>query len=323
MATGALTARWVAVVFVVLAWLFSASVALAAPPQQGTFARGAVVALRGTPHLWIVDEGGILHWSGDTRALSDKFVDWGNRQEVGLDQLRSMARGDPWLSADLLKLGDPIYFVKWESGQPVPTLLHIQSITDVELFGIDERNYGSFVLDQSAWERRFGMTVAFLPKGVLAPAAGSIPGTTRENPIPRGTAADLSDGWRLSVVSVTPNANDIVLRQNPFNPPPQPGHQFYIARVTVTRTGSTSAAFSGDIRLRAVGAAAVTYTTFDNRCGVYPDRLPGVEVFTGGTITGNVCWQIRASDADSLVLYDNAGFGTLNTSGRVYFALSN
>ena len=45
-----------------------------------------------------------------------------------------MQRGDPWLSSGLPKIGEPIYLSKWEDSDPAPTLLHIQSIADVELF---------------------------------------------------------------------------------------------------------------------------------------------------------------------------------------------
>ena len=74
---------------------------------QGVFAHGAVVALQGTPHLWIADEQGVLHWAGDTRALAGKHIRWDSRIEVSLAQLQALNRGDPWLSAGLLKDGDP------------------------------------------------------------------------------------------------------------------------------------------------------------------------------------------------------------------------
>ncbi len=143
----------------------------AVPVQaQGTFAHGTVVALQGTPHLWFADEHGVLHWGGDTRALAGKHIAWSNRVEVSLDQLRTLPVGDPWLSAGLLKDGDPIYLVKWETDWPQPQLLHIQSITDVELFGINGSNYGKFVIDRPAWEARYGISAADLQRGVLASA---------------------------------------------------------------------------------------------------------------------------------------------------------
>jgi hypothetical protein len=138
--------------------------------MEQAMASGSTVALAGTPHLWIADEAGVLHWAGDTRALAGHFVDWGNRREVSLDQLRALQRGDPWLTAGLLKSGDPIYFVKWETEWASPQLLQIQSIADVELFGINGSNYGAMVLDQSAWEQRYAMGAVALQRGVLAPA---------------------------------------------------------------------------------------------------------------------------------------------------------
>ena len=143
----------------------------AAPVQgQGAFAHGAVVALQGTPHLWFADEHGVLHWGGDTRALAGKHILWSNRVEVSLDQLRTLPVGDPWLSAGLLKDGDPIYLVKWETDWPQPQLLHIQSIGDVELFGINGSNYGNFVIEKNEWERRFGISAAGLLRSALASA---------------------------------------------------------------------------------------------------------------------------------------------------------
>ena len=141
-----------------------------------SLAPGAVIGLAGTPHLWIADEHGVLHWGGDTRALSGKHIDWNNRRDVSLAELQTYPLGDPWLSAGLLKDGDPIYQVKWESGWPLPKLLHIQSITDVELFGIDGTNYGNFVLDKAMWEGRYGIDAAALPRSPLASAVP--PGVT-------------------------------------------------------------------------------------------------------------------------------------------------
>ena len=86
-----------------------------------------------------------------------------------LATLRTLPRGDPWLSAGLLKDGDPIYLVKWERDWAKPQLLHIQSLADVGLFGINERNYGKFILEPAAWERRYGLAVAGLVRANLVP----------------------------------------------------------------------------------------------------------------------------------------------------------
>jgi hypothetical protein len=173
-----------------------------------------VVILKGTPHLWIADDQGILHWAGDTRALFGKNVDWGHQTEVTLEQIRGFRRGAPWLSTGLLKMGDPIYFAKWESNEQSPKLLQIQSITDVELFGIDGTNYGSLVMEQTAWERRFSFAVGTLARGVLAPAApvavAAVVATATPAAAPVSSGTQVSSGRtsdRFGFVQVTAEAN--------------------------------------------------------------------------------------------------------------------
>ena len=158
--------------------------ALPALHAQQTFAHGAVVALEGTPHLWIADAHGVLHWGGDTRALAGKHVNWGDRTEVTVAQLRGLPVGDPWLSAGLLKDGDPIYLVKWESDWEQPRLFHIQSIADVELFGINGSNYGRFVLDRATWEAQYGMSAASLQRSTLPAAVTTAAATPTATPRP-------------------------------------------------------------------------------------------------------------------------------------------
>ena len=135
--------------------------------------------------------------------------------------------------------------------------------------------------------------------------------------MPRGAAAQNED-WLITVVATEPNATDRVMAENQFNERPAAGNQFYIARVRATYTGDQSESFNGDFRLRSVGAAAVEYRTFEESCGVIPDPISDAEVFPGGTVEGNVCWQIRSSDADSLVMFDDP----LLAERRLFFALS-
>jgi hypothetical protein len=129
----------------------------------------------------------------------------------------------------------------------------------------------------------------------------------------------LGNGWTIIIRAVIPDATALVLEANRFNDPPPEGRQFFVATVSATYTGPGSAQFSGSFRLRAVGASAVAHSTFDDRCGVIPNPLPDAEVFTGGTIEGNVCWSIRSSDATSLVMYDDANVSS--GQDRVYLSL--
>ena len=178
--------------------LASAPVAWADVAQRPILTAGAVVSLQGTPHLWIADDEETLHWVGDTRALAERQVNWEHRTEVTLSELQDLRRGDPWLSAGLLKDGALLYLVHWPSDDAVPRLLHIQSVADLELFGVSWRNYGALVYEPAAWEREFGLAVASLHRAALPLVTGptlawgefgDLPG---EFDNPRGIAVDIA-----------------------------------------------------------------------------------------------------------------------------------
>lgn len=142
---------------------------------------------------------------------------------------------------------------------------------------------------------------------------------SKDNPIPIGSAITLDDGWTVTVNRVVPNARKQVLAENQFNDPPAPGTQFFLANVTATYDGATSEAFDGSYRFRAVGPTSVSYSTFENSCGVIPNELSSAEVFSGGTIQGNICWEVKSEDADDLVMYDDP-FSFEDTE-RIFFSL--
>jgi len=139
---------------------------------------------------------------------------------------------------------------------------------------------------------------------------------TRENPIPVGQTAALGEDWELTVLSVEPDATAAVMAESTFNDPPAPGHQFFMATVRVTYVGASSDEFYGG-SLRVVGQSAVAYDSWDDYCGSIPNELADRELFTGGTIEGNLCWSVATADVDSLVLYDSFEF----SDERVFFSL--
>ena len=52
---------------------------------SGAITPGTVVALQGTPHLWVADAQGVLHWGGDTRApgRASGQLEYPRRSELG------------------------------------------------------------------------------------------------------------------------------------------------------------------------------------------------------------------------------------------------
>jgi hypothetical protein len=157
------------------------------------------------------------------------------------------------------------------------------------------------------------------------PELGDTPGEpldpevgTRENPVPLGTWVDFGDGWYVRVLNSTPDATQMVLDANQFNDEPADGNQFFIVEIEASYFGSGSDRFDGSYRLRSVGPESVAYSTFSDSCGVIPNELDDPEVFPGGVISGNVCWQVRSTDADSLIMFEDS---FLSSSERIYMAL--
>lgn len=100
-----------------------------------------------------------------------------------------------------------------------------------------------------------------------------------------------------------------MLAENQFNDPPTPGNQFFIATLGVDYLSGTQA-WNPGIRvaddLMAVGPSNVVYSTFGStsRCGVIPDGfLFKSDLLPGGSMTGNVCWQVPSSEAGSLIAF--------------------
>lgn len=132
--------------------------ALAAPvPAQ--VVPGEIVGLAGTPDLWIADDQGLLHFASDPNALAGHAANWNVRADLTYDQLATLPHGAPWLSTPLVKIGDGIYLPVLGPAGTLPTLRHIQSTDDLAQIGITAGNYGQLVLDQSAWEQHYGVSL--------------------------------------------------------------------------------------------------------------------------------------------------------------------
>lgn len=128
------------------------------------------------------------------------------------------------------------------------------------------------------------------------------PAPRRFDGVPLGQEAQV-DGWKIKVVSVNPDAAQVVAAENQFNDPPPAGKQYVITTLEATYTGDESSTFWFDVSLRVVGASAVAYEASAARCGVIPDDVTWIgEVFPGGTITGNICWVVDAGDVSTLTM---------------------
>jgi hypothetical protein len=321
--------------------------AVAAPSPQTAVTPGMVLSLRGTPHLWVAAENFTLHWVGDPQALQGRLVDWDSRVEVVPEQLAALPLGEPWLSAGMVELERAVYVPTAQGAAPEPVLLRVQSIADLQLFGVNAQNYGALVLTPLQWEQRYPFRLDRLTRGNLPVAvSGGVPlptatpmppapplppappinrpGASTQAPIPRELAAQVDDSWRVSVLSVTPDAN-AALGATERGFLLLPGQQAVVALILVARSAGDSGRFPVGARLRALAPSGATYgaylESYLESCASVPDRFPeGEEIPPGGTLSGAVCWQLPAADVPGLLMVHDPPSGS--SWPRIFFSLS-
>lgn len=192
---------------------------------------------------------------------------------------------------------------------------------------IDEADAGSLVMQVSP-------NTLFTDNGVVwfslgnAPMATPEPGgglkttnvavpSSRTEPIPLGTA-NLVGTYTVQVVSVEPDATDMVVTDDSFNEPPAEGNQFYLVTISVTNQGDIPSSPWWDLTFNAVGDQSIGYTETTNSCGYVPNgSYEAPELAPGESAEFNVCWQVPTAEAASLVMYVDAGFG----GERAWFAI--
>jgi hypothetical protein len=129
---------------------------------------------------------------------------------------------------------------------------------------------------------------------------------SRQQPFPLGAPGTLADGWQLLVSGVSPDAFEGIQKEFPSARAPAADQRSFIVRVEATYRGERTGVFSAS-RLGLLAANGESYTQLDDACGLVPDILPPNLVVPGGQVRGNVCFTVRASDVDGLVLFDTAG----------------
>jgi hypothetical protein len=121
-----------------------------------------VVAVSGTPNLYLADAQGMAHFTSDPIALADQTVNWNERTDITPDQVELLPLGAPYLSMALVQIGHDIYLPQWNPTfhPTMPTLQRVQSPHDLAMLGIDASNYGQYVLDSRTWEQRYNLSIA-------------------------------------------------------------------------------------------------------------------------------------------------------------------
>lgn len=145
----------------------------------------------------------------------------------------------------------------------------------------------------------------------------------RHNPVPLGQSKAVGD-WTIRVRSVTPDATSLVMAENSFNDPPARPNQFVLIRLDARLSPrvAESTNFWTDLSLKVLGPKALAYSQSEADCGVIPDDMFNApEVFPGGIIQGNACWEMRQVEADALVLVVEPSFSSVDDE-PIFFSLS-
>ena len=136
----------------------------------------------------------------------------------------------------------------------------------------------------------------------VAPDEGSSEDGTRGNPYPIGSTIE-NDEWRVVVNSVTPDATDAVLSENELNDPAADGSQYMLVNYSTTYLGDNAdGEMPAFVTVEYVTADGTTVNSFDNVV-VVPDAIDSSStLYTDGTATGNVAFEVPTDTADQGVL---------------------
>jgi hypothetical protein len=147
------------------------------------------------------------------------------------------------------------------------------------------------------------------------PEPGTGPGSAQQ-PLRPGGVGQLTDGWRMVIANVDPDAWNAIHSSIPSAQPPAPDQKDVLVSLQAIYTGAGNGVLSG-VRLALRGRSGQVYDQLKSSCGVIPGTLPPNLVPPNGGLAGNICFSVPSSDVDGLALFDNQAA----EADRVYFAL--
>ena len=130
-------------------------------------------------------------------------------------------------------------------------------------------------------------------------------GLSRNQPMPVGMPMDFGSGISVTVESVTENANQIIKRHDALTAPPPREHQFLLVTLEVANVGDEPIDIYMVNELSLVGNSNVSYDGgLSDECWTFPNELDTSRtLFPTGSLSGNICFTVKSSDVDDLVMY--------------------
>jgi hypothetical protein len=152
--------------------------------------------------------------------------------------------------------------------------------------------------------------------------SSSMAGISRDNPIPLGVRAIMSDGIEMTVLSFDRDIWPKVRASNSFNTPPAQNKRMLMIRIRVKNVASPEEpvrwAYPSEIAL--IGSYNTVWKVPGSSCGaVFPDHFGEVELYKNGEKEGNVCFQVPNDETNLLLRYDENK--TLSTRYYRYFVV--
>ena len=144
---------------------------------------------------------------------------------------------------------------------------------------------------------------------------------SRDEPVALGDEAEVG-GWSIRVLAYESDATDLVLAEEPNNPDPGQGRQYVLITIEAINLGDSAAAFYFSSSWALGDEDGIIYEEFEDGCAFAPDGFTGRgDTPAGETIEGNLCFNVEAGDAESLLLYIRP-LGSTEPGENVIFALT-
>ncbi len=123
-------------------------------------------------------------------------------------------------------------------------------------------------------------------------------------PLSVGSTMHGADGIEVRVTQIWQNAWPVIYQENQYNDPPDQGKRFFMVRVEVTNPlDSSRSVDASQYKFNLIGDNRVVYTQFNASCAaVLPEALDS-EVFPGGRVEGNICFEIPQEERGLILIH--------------------